>query len=80
VSRYGLINLGVRPTVSSGQPERVLEIYLLDFDSDIYGADVEVRFIQFLRPEKKFENVDALKRQIELDVVAARERSATAKS
>jgi riboflavin kinase / FMN adenylyltransferase len=68
----GVVNLGYRPTVSSGKSERVLEIYLLDFDSDIYGKDVEVRFVRYLRPEQKFENLDALARQIEVDVQQAR--------
>ncbi len=69
----GVVNLGYRPTMSSGQSERVLEIHLLDFDRDIYGEDLEVRFVRYLRPEKKFENVDALVRQIQLDVKQARE-------
>jgi riboflavin kinase / FMN adenylyltransferase len=69
----GVVNLGYRPTVSSGKPERVLEIYLLDFDRDIYGKDVEVRFIRFLRPEQKFDSLEALVRQIERDVRQARE-------
>src|SRR5882672_1237801 len=60
----GVINLGIRPTVSSGKSERVLEIHLFDFNRDIYGRDVEVRFLTFLRPEKKFENLDALVHQI----------------
>jgi riboflavin kinase/FMN adenylyltransferase len=68
----GVINLGYRPTVSSGKSERVLEIHLLDFDHDIYGKDIEVRFVRYLRPEQKFENVDALAQQIELDVQQAR--------
>src|SRR6201982_2134075 len=68
----GVVNLGYRPTVSSDRSERVLEIHLFDFDRDIYGQDVEVRFIRYLRPEQKFENVDALVRQIELDVHRAR--------
>ena len=68
----GVINLGVRPTVSGGKSERVLEIYLFDFDRDIYGQDVEVRFLKFLRPEKKFENLDALVQQIGRDVEQAR--------
>jgi riboflavin kinase/FMN adenylyltransferase len=68
----GVVNLGYRPTVSSGKSERVLEIYLLDFDHDIYGRDIEVRFVQYLRPEQKFANLDALVRQIELDVQQAR--------
>jgi len=71
----GVVNLGCRPTVSS-KTERILEIYLLDFEGDIYGKDIEVRFIRYLRPEKKFENIDALVRQIEFDVKQARELSA----
>jgi riboflavin kinase/FMN adenylyltransferase len=73
VLHHGVVNLGVRPTVHSGKSERVLEIYLLDFDRDIYGRDIEVRFVKYLRPEKKFESLDALVRQIELDVRQARE-------
>ena len=73
VVHYGVINLGYRPTVSSGKSERVLEIYLLDFDRDIYGEDVEVRFVRHLRPERKFESLESLAQQIELDVRRARE-------
>jgi riboflavin kinase / FMN adenylyltransferase len=68
----GLVNLGVRPTLATAKSERVLEIYLLDFDRDIYGKDIEVRFIKYLRPEKKFPNVEALKQQIADDVRTAR--------
>jgi riboflavin kinase/FMN adenylyltransferase len=68
----GVINLGVRPTVSGGKSERVLEIHLFDFERDVYGRDVEVRFLKFLRPEKKFENIDALVAQIRRDVEEAR--------
>jgi riboflavin kinase/FMN adenylyltransferase len=73
---YGVINLGYRPTVSSGKSERVLEIHMLDFDRDIYGEDVEVRFMRHLRPERKFESLESLAQQIELDVRRARELSA----
>jgi riboflavin kinase / FMN adenylyltransferase len=69
----GVVNLGYRPTVSSGKSERVLEIHLLDFDHEIYGKDLEVRFVRYLRAEQKFENFDALARQIELDVQQARQ-------
>jgi riboflavin kinase / FMN adenylyltransferase len=69
----GVVNLGYRPTVSSGKSDRVLEIHLLDFDRDIYGKDLELRFVRYLRPEKKFENVDALVQQIKRDVEQARE-------
>ena len=69
----GVINLGTRPTVSGGKSERVLEIHLFDFNRDIYGHDVEVRFLKFLRSEKKFENLDALVQQIRQDVEQARQ-------
>ena len=71
----GVMNLGYRPTVDTRKSERILEIYLFDFDHDIYGKDLEVRFIRYLRPEKKFESVDALVRQIGLDVKQARKLS-----
>ena len=67
----GVVNLGYRPTVSS-KTERILEIHLLDFNRDTYGKDLQVRFIRYLRPEKKFENLDALVRQIKADVKQAR--------
>ena len=70
---HGVVNLGIRPTVSSGKSERVLEIHLLDFNRDIYGEDVEVRFVRYLRPERKFENIEALVQQIDRDVREARE-------
>ena len=71
----GVVNLGYRPTVGAGKSERTLEIHLFDFERDIYGKDLEVRFIRYLRPEKKFESVEALARQIDVDVKQARELS-----
>jgi riboflavin kinase/FMN adenylyltransferase len=68
----GVVNLGYRPTISNGKSDRVLEIHLLDFKGEIYGRDLELRFVRYLRPEKKFDNVDALVRQIERDVQQAR--------
>jgi len=67
----GVINLGVRPTVSAGDA-RALEVHLLDFNGDLYGAEVEVEFAKFLRAEEKFASVEALRAQIARDVVAAR--------
>ena len=70
---HGVVNLGYRPTVSGGKSQRLLEIHLLDFERDIYGEDLEVRFVRYLRPERKFESVEALARQINADVRQARE-------
>lgn len=68
---HGVVNLGVRPTVEGSAPNRVLELHLFDFDRDIYGSDIEVRFLRYLRPEKKFENLAALRAQIACDVEEA---------
>src|SRR4029077_8930328 len=68
----GVANLGYRPTVASGQPERELELHLFDLEREIYGEDIEVRFVRFLRPEKKFANQDELRTQISRDADEAR--------
>ena len=68
----GVVNLGLRPTIDDGSPQRVLEFHLFDFDRDLYGEDVELRFLHYLRPERKFENLAALREQIARDVSAAR--------
>jgi riboflavin kinase/FMN adenylyltransferase len=67
----GVVNLGNRPTVSSDK-QRVLEIHLLNFERDIYGNELELHFLRYLRPEKKFDSIEALTRQIEADVAQAR--------
>ena len=69
----GVVNLGVRPTVVNSSPQRVLEFHLFDFDRDLYGKDMEVRFLRYLRPEQKFDNLGALRAQIARDVAKARE-------
>ncbi len=66
----GVANLGVRPTVGGTRP--LLEVHLFDFDRDIYGAHISVRFAHKLRDEHRFPNFDALKAQITADAVAAR--------
>jgi riboflavin kinase/FMN adenylyltransferase len=66
----GVANLGVRPTVGGTRP--LLEVHLFDFDRDIYGAHISVRFAHKLRDEQRFPNFDALKAQIAADAVAAR--------
>lgn len=67
----GILNLGIRPTVSH-DTKRVLEVHLFDFDGDLYGMDVEVEFLRFIRPEKKFGSVDELRAQIVRDTAAVR--------
>lgn len=69
----GVANLGFRPTVATAKPERLLELHLFDLDREIYGEEMEVRFVRYLRGEQKFANLEALKAQIAADVRQARE-------
>lgn len=66
----GVANVGSRPTVDGTRS--LLEINLFDFDQQVYGEYVAVDFLHKLRPERKFESFDALKQQIEQDVIEAR--------
>jgi riboflavin kinase/FMN adenylyltransferase len=68
----GVANLGYRPTISGGSPERLLELHLFGMNKEIYGEDVEVRFVRYLRPEQKFASLEELKAQIAKDVEQAR--------
>jgi riboflavin kinase/FMN adenylyltransferase len=73
-SEYGgVVNIGVRPTIENESGERILELYLFDFDRQIYGEDVEVAFLEYLRPEQKFSGVSELQAQIRRDAEKARE-------
>lgn len=72
-SRWGGVgNLGYRPTVEGAEIHRQLEVHLFGFEGDLYGEDLEVEFRAFLRPERKFDSLDALREQISADAAAAR--------
>ena len=66
----GVANIGLRPTV--GTPEPRLEAHLFDTDADLYGRHLRVSLLEFIRPEKKFSGLDALKAQIAEDAAKAR--------
>ena len=68
---HGVANLGIRPSVNE-LPRPLLEVHLFDFSDDIYGTHLNVRFLRKLRSETRFPNLDALKAQIALDIVTAR--------
>jgi riboflavin kinase/FMN adenylyltransferase len=63
--------LGTRPTFDDGMP--VLEVFLLDFEGDLYGKDIEVEFVAFVRGDRKFDTPEALKAQMDADCAKARE-------
>lgn len=67
----GVANIGLRPTV--GTPEPRLEANLFDIDADLYGRHLRVSLVDFIRPERKFAGLDALKAQIAADAARARE-------
>lgn len=62
---HGVANFGRRPTVGSSDP--LLEVHLIEFSEDIYGASIEISFVEFIRPEQKFDQLDDLKKQIAKD-------------
>jgi riboflavin kinase / FMN adenylyltransferase len=72
VERAAAISLGRRPTFYEHAEMSLLEAYVLDFDGDLYGDEVKVRFVERLRGEERFDTVDALVEQMQRDVAATR--------
>ena len=66
----GVANLGIRP--SFDPPVELLEPFFFDFDGDLYGQTIEVALIDYIRPEAKFDDLDALKVQMDADAEKAR--------
>lgn len=71
-TRGGVANVGVRPTFGGGQT--VVEVHVLDFHGELYGRTLRVEFLSRLRAERKFDDVGALRAQIERDIAEARHR------
>ena len=63
-------NIGKRPTFDNG--ERLIEVYILDYDGELYGRELEIDLVKQLRGEKKFENAEELRKQIAQDVKQGR--------
>lgn len=61
----GMLSIGFRPTVHG--TERTIEANIFDFSADIYGRNIDIHFLEYLRPEKKFDTLDELIRAIEVD-------------
>ena len=61
----GIMNIGCRPTVAGEYP--TIEVHILNWSGDLYGRDIRVNVIGFIRPEQKFASVEALKQQISQD-------------
>ena len=63
----GMMNIGVRPTMTLERHEHTVEVNIFDFDKDIYGHELQVRFYDWMRCERKFNSLEELKEQIETD-------------
>src|SRR3954449_6247012 len=75
--RYdGVASFGRRPTFDNGAP--LLEVFLFDFEDDLYGTELDVAFIAFIRNELKFDSVEALVRQMDDDTARAKAALAAA--
>ena len=68
---FGLANVGTKPTFGSYSP--LTEVYLLDADIDLYGENIRVEFLKFIRKEERFATAAELKNQIERDIQKAKE-------
>ena len=62
---FGMLNIGIKPTL--GENLMSIEVHLLDFSEDIYGQKMQVNVVERLRGEHKFESLEALKSQLEID-------------
>ena len=71
-SYAGVTNVGTRPTVTDGDAVSV-ETFLLDFDGDLYGKQIRLEFCRFLRPETRFDSLEALRDQIRRNIEQARD-------
>jgi riboflavin kinase/FMN adenylyltransferase len=67
----GVMNIGIKPTFSSDELNPTLEVHILEFNQDIYGQDMNIEFISFLRDEEKFASVELLVEQIHRDIKKA---------
>ncbi len=68
---YGISNIGIRPTV--GGHALFAETHIFDFSGNLYGSTVKVEFLKFIRDEIKFDGLDSLCRQVEKDILTAKE-------
>ena len=71
--RKGMLYIGTRPTLHNGN-EISVEVNIFDFSEDIYNQSITVEFIDFIRADQKFENMDALVRQIHKDKESVKKR------
>ncbi|MDG7056364.1 MAG: riboflavin biosynthesis protein RibF [Wolbachia endosymbiont of Meromenopon meropis] len=67
---YGVVNIGIRPTFKDLK-KPIVEMYIFDFNQDVYEYKVNIQLLKFIRSEKRFHNVDELTKQINSDILEA---------
>jgi riboflavin kinase/FMN adenylyltransferase len=73
----GMLYIGDRPTLRSGIPRRTVEVNIFDLDRDLYGEMITVRFVEKVRGDMRFADMDALKEQLHMDRTTVQQRLAT---
>tara|TARA_B100000575_G_scaffold216021_1_gene176713 strand:+ start:866 stop:1795 length:930 start_codon:yes stop_codon:yes gene_type:complete len=69
----GIANFGVRPTFDKTKSFPILEVHLFNFSDNLYGKEIVISFVDFIRKEKKFNGLESLKSQIQLDINIAKD-------
>ena len=69
----GMLNIGVRPTINSSRLAKTIEVNIFDFSQDIYGQDVTLIFVDRMRNEEKYDDMEALVEQLKRDKIRALE-------
>ena len=69
----GIANFGVRPTFDRKKSQPILEVHLFNFTDNLYGKEIVISFVDFIRKEKKFNGLESLKSQIQLDINIAKD-------
>lgn len=63
----GMMNIGFRPTINHTREGKSLEVHIMDFEENVYNHDIQIRFVKKLRDERQFDNLEELKKQLEID-------------
>src|SRR5699024_11944264 len=69
---YGMDNLGFVPTFKEDMSEPKIEVYIFDFNKDIYGETIKVERLEFIREEQKFSGIEEIKAQLKADEITIR--------
>ena len=68
----GMMYIGRRPTLAADQAHKSIEVHLFDFEDNVYGEDISVELVDYVRGDEKFDSLDALKHQLQIDETSSR--------